>query len=84
MKHLTQAEFDGLIAAREQRDELARLVTAGREDLPAAARAFALACRYQGFVVTIEQKALEPLAMGNHVDVVTVRPARVMAERIVR
>lgn len=85
MKHLTQAEYDALVAAREERDSLARLITSAADgDVHAAASAFARSCRAQGFVITIEQKPLEPLAMGNHVDVVTVRPVRVMAERIVR
>ena len=29
-----------------------------------------------GFVITIEQQPLRPLAMGNHETVVSVRPAR--------
>lgn len=33
-------------------------------------------CRAAGYVVTITQVPQQPLAMGNHKDVVSVRPAR--------
>ena len=46
--------------------------------VPAAHRLIAEASRI-GLVVTIEQRPLQPLAMGNHESVVSVRPARQVA-----
>lgn len=84
MKYLTEAELDGLIAAREERDNLARMIAAGDLNIRAKAEALALAAKLQGFVLEIEHRSLAPLAMGHTEAVVTVRPARVRAERIAR
>lgn len=84
MKYLTEAELADLLAARQERDQLARAVAGGDLDILAKGQALALAAKLQGFVLEIEQHPMTPLAMGYYEAVVTVRPARVMAERIVR
>lgn len=84
MRHLTQVEFDDLIAAREERDKLARLIADGPLDLRARAEALACAAKLQGLVVTMEQRPLVPLAMGHFETVITVRTSRERAEPIQR
>jgi len=84
MKHLTQVEYDGLIAARDERDRLARLIADGPLDLRARAEALACAAKLQGFVVEITLQPLVPLAMGYYEPQVKVWPARERAERIER
>ena len=48
----------------------------GAEDIQAFAEALVLAAWKQGFVLTIETKAEEPLAMGRYGLAVDVRPRR--------
>jgi hypothetical protein len=43
-------------------------------DVECAGNDLAARCRAAGWVITIDQKSEPPLAAGNHVDVVTVRP----------
>ncbi len=43
-----------------------------------AAVKLAVAAEAAGYIITIERKALEPLAMGNTTPVVSVRPKRIM------
>lgn len=85
MKHLTQAEYDALVDAR---DELQRLKSELQDYSQDAIerRAFDIAwlAEAHGFVVSIHQVPLTPLAMGNFVHKFSVRPARVRAEPIVR
>lgn len=52
---------------------------AALEDIGTAASMLANLARDAGVVVTIEQRPLEPLAMGHHYMHVSVRPARVPA-----
>lgn len=56
------------------RDNLAAELA--RANIAREARALAGLARVMGMVLTIEQVNQKPLASGNHVDVVTVRPAR--------
>ena len=44
------------------------------EQFEAAARDLAERARAAGFVITIDQQPQQPLSMGNHSDVVTIRP----------
>lgn len=78
MKHLTQAEYDGLVLAREERDTLRRLL--GEADysgsLESRARALVETARRVGLVLTIEQRSLQPPAMGHYETVVSIRAAR--------
>ena len=74
MKHLTQSEYDALMAARAERDEYARAMAA--TPLEVLARTLIREAARRGEVVTIEQRSLTPLAMGNYESVVTLRKAR--------
>ncbi len=70
MKALTQAEYEAL-QARADANTPARPL-----DVLRAAQALAADARRLGVVLTIEQRPLQPLAMGHHEDVVSVRGAR--------
>ncbi len=69
MKMITEAEYADLKATA-----VTEVCTAS--DVVAAAMALAAKARRAGFVLTIHQQPLEPLAMGNHDDAVSVREAR--------
>lgn len=56
------------------RDHLAKELA--RANIAREAQGLASLARLLGLVLTIEQVSQKPLASGNHVDVVTVRPAR--------
>lgn len=66
MKHLTQAEYDALTGGLP-------MDAAGVE---AAAHLLVGRAAILGLVLTVEQQPRQPLAMGNHQTVVTVREAR--------
>lgn len=68
MKILTEAELADL-------ERKAREVT-DAEQLDQRARELVMAARRLGLVLTIEQRPLLPLAMGNYWSVVSVRKAR--------
>ena len=70
MKALTQAEYEAL-QARADANTPARPL-----DVLRAAQALAADARRLGVVLTIWQRPLEPLAMGNHEDVVELREVR--------
>lgn len=73
MNRLTDAEYAGLLRAREERDRLVRMIRGGNT-LLASAHALAIDAREQGLVLTITQRPLTPLAMGNHEPVITLTP----------
>lgn len=45
-------------------------------NLLATARHLVRICEREGFVLTVEQRPLQPLAMGHHETVTSIRPAR--------
>lgn len=71
---LTTAEYDDLIAAR---DQLKAMFGGTEGSLRAAAERLVAACDEHGFVLTVEQWAVPPLAMGRYRTVFDLRPARV-------
>jgi hypothetical protein len=77
MKQIADHEYDALLAAREQRDEiLAHLQGQSVEEL---ATYLVCVADVQGLVLTIEQRPLTPLAMGHYETVVSVREQRARA-----
>ena len=55
-----------------------------QEAIVAMAQELVAVAQRCGFVLTIDTKPRQPLAMGNYDTVIDLRPARVMAEPIVR
>lgn len=47
-----------------------------QENLQSIANTLVRTCTAEGFVLTVEQRPLQPLAMGHYQTVATVRPAR--------
>jgi len=70
MKHLTQADYEHLVARAEANTPVRPL------DVLRAAQALAADARRLGVVLTIRQAPLQPLAMGFHEDVVELREVR--------
>lgn len=72
MKHLTLDEFRDLLAGGVE-----HLLSA--DEIEMATRALVDRAAAIGVVVTVEQRSVEPLAMGRLETVVSVRPARTLA-----
>jgi hypothetical protein len=85
MKMLTEAEHAELLAARDERDQL-RVAIDGHDGsliteaaLRLAADRLVEACDRAGFVLTVEQWSVPPLAMGRHRTIASLRPSRTPA-----
>lgn len=71
---LTTAEHQELLDCR---DQLRAMFGDTEESLRYAAGRLVAACDAHGFVLTVEQWAVPPLAMGRYQTVFDIRPARV-------
>jgi hypothetical protein len=80
MIHLTQAQYDELVRTRDNYQTLLRLISdsdvAHGASITARAQALVQLAERVGKVLTIEQRPLQPLAMGHYETVVSVRQAR--------
>lgn len=79
MKMMTEAEYNDLMVARQERDAYEMVMAqklCGTDQLKTFVELIVSAAAKAGVVLTVEQRPLTPLAMGHHETVVSVRPAR--------